>query len=249
VPKQETGTKSISFSLVDDDFRPSVLAAINSAAKQNPLAAIRVYCTKNVERTYASRTSDVLFFDLASFYDTLDCTDPQIVTRLMRPVVLMTHGGWYIDAFDTITLRTLPEPSEFIIGEECWNGKRWCAGIVGSHPSSPLLNQWLSLMQLIPKNEWNHWTDQDICNRLLQTTSEQFSSLSTYVFNWVSESGFTGEIRLSEQQIRWCQENAWVLHYFGRGAFGVSYKQMSLSQLEEASDLCGWIPQLILNNQ
>lgn len=242
-----TPTKSITFCLVDDNFRPTAMAAINSAAYFNPDANIHIYCNRTVETIYKWRTE--YSGRSAPSFHVLDSEVPHIDERLTRARALQRHGGWYIDAFDTITLRQLPEPDRFTVGESCW--RDWlCAGVVASDRESPITAEWLRRMEAIEPHEWDHWTDERTLQTLLHEPGvDEFDRLDTGKINWPSETGWGGEIPLSENQIRWLIENAWIIHYFYRGAFDLAYKSMTLDQLQYCARLGGWFPRMIVDFQ
>jgi hypothetical protein len=103
-------------------------------------------------------------------------------------------------------------------------------------------------MLAVPDRAWNHWTDQVACAEVARSGAHAVTTLPTGVLNWPSETGFVGEIRLSEEQVAWVSENAWVLHYFGRGAFGQAYKDMDLATLRRCGAFGGWIPRMLLSH-
>lgn len=240
-------TVAISFCFHATRFRPSVLAALRSAQAANPSARIFVYCDPGSMDAYAPFVPAARFTDLARFHSDLGTSDPLVAARRMRALSLLLNGGWYLDAFDTLTLRALPEPRVFTIGEECWDQRRRCTGACAAPKGDSFAGAWLESMRRVRPGDWDHWTDQSVCNALIDSGRFAFEALHTGRLNWPSESGFTGELRLSEDQVAWLLEHAWVLHYFGRGALGQAYKEMDLAALRRCRELGGFVPRLVLS--
>lgn len=239
-------TPALSFCFHSHTFRPSILAAIRSAGAANPEARTFVYCDAESIRRYQPYLPSAIFDDLGRYLEVLHTRRLEVAAQKMRALVLQRHGGWYLDAFDTLTLRPLPQVERFTLGEECWDAGRRCTGVCASPPGSPFTTAWLEAMRQVPDEAWNHWTDQLLCNQLIDSRRYAVDTLPTGRLNWPSESGFTGELRLCEDQISWLLENAWVIHYFGRGALGVPYKEMDLALLQRCRELDGWLPRRIL---
>ncbi|MBJ6764104.1 hypothetical protein JGU66_25300 [Myxococcaceae bacterium JPH2] len=241
-------TPSLLFCFHGGPLRPTAIAAVRSAISHNPQATVRAWCDASALALYQPLLPSVLFEDLAVHFEALGTTRVDIAARRMRALALYRHGGWYLDAFDTLTLRPLPAVERFTVGEECWDPRRRCAGVCASPPGDAFAAAWLEAMKAVPESTWDHWTDQTVCNRLIDSRRFTVEALPTGRLNWPSESGFTGELRLSEDQIAWLLENAWVLHYFGRGARGVPYKEMNATTLRRCRTLNGWLPRLILHH-
>jgi|GEM_PF-3868984 len=241
-------TPALNFCFHGGALRPTVVAAIRSAMKHNPQARTFIYCDEPGIRRYQPLLPGAHFEDLAEHCSRLGTTRLEVASRRMRAFALLQNGGWYLDAFDTVTLRPLPAVERFTIGEECWDSRRRCAGVCASPPGDAFAEHWLAAMMAVPEADWDHWTDQTVCNRLIGLHGKLVESLPTGRLNWPSESGFTGELRLSEDQVAWLLENAWVIHYFGRGARGVPYKEMGMSALRHCRKLGGWLPRLILHH-
>lgn len=106
----------------------------------------------------------------------------------------------------SIVAAILPAVQRFTIGEECWNPARRCTGVCASPKGDAFAEAWLGAMNAIPDSSWDHWTDQIVCNQLLQSGRYPIDALPTGRLNWPSESGFVGELRLSEDR--------YILHYF-----------------------------------
>ncbi|MCP3137347.1 glycosyltransferase family 32 protein [Pyxidicoccus xibeiensis] len=240
-------TPALSFCFQDTHVRPTVVAAIRSAMAHNRGAAVHVYCDTASITRYQPLLPKARFEDLSQSFAALQTTRLDVAARRMRALALHRHGGWYLDAFDTLTLRPLPEVERFTIGEECWDARRRCTGACASPPGDPFALAWLTAMKAVPDAQWDHWSDQTLCNRVIDSGRFAVDRLPTGRLNWPSESGFTGELRLSEDQIEWLLDNAWVIHYFGRGARGLAYKEMDLTNLRRCRNLDGWLPRLILH--
>lgn len=239
-------TPALSFCFHSATFRPSILAAIRSASEANPGARVFVYCDAESIRRYSPYLPSATFEDLGRYLDPLHTSRMEIAAQKMRALALQLHGGWYLDSFDTLTLRPLPAVERFTIGEECWDARRRCTGVCASPPGDPFATAWLEAMRRVPDRDWNHWADQELCNQLIDSRRHGVDTLHTGRLNWPSESGFMGELRLCEDQISWLLEHAWVIHYFGRGAQGVPYKEMDLARLQRCRALNGWLPRRIL---
>jgi hypothetical protein len=241
-------TQALSFCFHTESFRPSVIAAVRSASVANAGTRVFVYCDAQSIARYRPFLPFAAFHDLAGFCGDLGTMQLDIAARRMRALALHLHGGWYLDAFDTLCLRKLPDVDRFTIGEECWDPRRRCTGACASPRGGAFVRDWLAEMRRIPEERWDHWTDQIVCNALLDRGSHPADALPTGSLNWPSESGFTGELRLSENQIAWLLENAWVVHYYGHGALGSPYKEMNLVQLSRCRELNGWLPTRILEH-
>ena len=243
-------TDSITFCIVDDHFRPSVLAAINSAAYHNRQATVRVFCNDLAREIYSPRLDAVEFHSIHSAAASLNTDQAAIAERRMRAYALHEFGGWYIDAFDTITMRALPAVERFTVGESCWRNYV-CAGIVASCKGSPIAAEWLQRMIDVPDNQWDHWTDERTLGEIAadHRFNDQYDRLDTGKLNWPSETGWHGELQLSENHVQWLHENAWIVHYFYRGAFRLAYKEMTLEQIQYCEAMGGWIPRQILRFQ
>ena len=240
-------TSALTFCFHDHTVRPSLVAAVRSAMAHNRDAVVRIYCDPESIPRYQPLLPKAHFEDLTQYFDTLQTTRMDIAARRMRAFALHRHGGWYLDAFDTLSLRPLPDVERFTIGEECWDPRRRCAGICASPPGSPFATAWLTAMKGVPDAQWDHWTDQTLVNRVIDSGRFPVERLPTGRLNWPSESGFVGELRLSEDQVEWLLDNAWVVHYYGRGARGIPYKEMNLTTLRRCRNLDGWLPRLILH--
>ena len=243
-------TDSISFCVVDDHFRPSVLAAINSARFHNPAATIRIFCNDLAREIYAPRLDTVDFHSLHSAAGTLHTTVEPIAERRMRAYSLWKFGGWYIDAFDTITLRQLPAVDRFTVGESCWSNFV-CAGIAAAPKGCPIAAEWLTRMIATPDETWDHWTDERTLGAIAVDSRfvDQYDRLDTGKLHWPSETGWGGELMLSENHVSWIYQHAWIVHYFFRGAFDMPYKEMTIEQIEHCAEMCGWLPREIVRFQ
>jgi hypothetical protein len=239
-------TSALHFCFHSNFVRPTVIAAIRSAIAHNPQATVYAWCDAATTALYQPLLPNVRFEDLSQHFNTLRTTNVDIAVRKMRALALHLHGGWYLDAFDTLTLRRLPPVEQFTIGEECWDRRRRCTGACASPVGDPFPQAWLAAMNAVPESSWDHWTDQTVANRLIDSGRFRLEQLPTGRLNWPSESGFTGELRICEDQVEWLLENAWVLHYFGRGAKGTAYKEMNAATLRRCRLMNGWLPRLIL---
>lgn len=235
---------AITFCFIDERVRPSAVAAMRSAQHENPESQLRVYCDAATRAMYSPRTRGIEYRTLADHYRALGTSRPEVAVRRMRALALVRHGGWYLDAFDTLTLARLPAPSRFTVGEECWQPGRYCSGVCASLPGDDRAAAWLARMVRMHPSDWDHWSDQRALHDVL--AGHAVEALPTGRLNWPSESGFVGELRLSEEQVAWLLHEAWVIHYFGRGAFGTAYKEMDEDSLERCHELGGWLPQQIL---
>jgi len=243
---QAGAVPTISFCLVDHRVRPTAVAAIRSAQAANPDARVLFHGDEATWDLYGRVLPGVEFRALEPNLARLGTSRLDVAVRKCRALALLENGGWYLDALDTLTFRPLPEVDSFTIGEECWDPRRRCTGVCASPRGGGAVGRWLEAMVRWPDAAWDHWTDQALCNRLLDEGLGPAVTLPTGRLNWPSESGFTGELRLCEDQIAWLEDNAWVVHYYGRGALGVAYKEMDLVQLERARALDGWLPRLVL---
>lgn len=240
-------TPALTFIFHDHIIRPSLVAAVRSAIEHNKNAVINIYCNPESIPRYQPLLPKAHFEDLTQYFGALQTTRMDVAARRMRAFALHRHGGWYLDSFDTLTLRTLPQVERFTIGEECWDAHRRCAGVCASPPGDPFAEAWLTAMKAVPDAQWDHWTDQNIANRVIDSRRYRVDQLFTGLLNWPSDTGFEGELRMSENQVEWLLDNAWVVHYYARGARGIPYREMDLTALRRARNFDGWIPRLILH--
>jgi hypothetical protein len=240
-------TPALTFVFHDHIVRPTVVAAVRSAIAHNRSAVVHIYCDPASIPRYQPLLPKAHFEDLTQYFGPLQTTRMDVAARRMPALALHQHGGWYLDAFDTLTLRTLPAVERFTIGEECWDARRRCPAACASPPGDAFAAAWLNAMKAVPDAHWEPTTEQKLVNRVIDSGRFPVERLPTGQLNWPSDSGFTGELRMSEDQVEWLLANAWVVHYYSRGARGIPYKEMNLTALRRCRNLDGWLPRLILH--